>query len=104
MKFQFIKQGSGAVSSYGGHVVKTDDIIDLDGSLAAKAARNPDYRFVDASELSVVDHDAIHAAEPEPVGTIDIYALRAEWEKKFGRKPHHNKLAETLRMELNSGD
>jgi len=46
--------------------------------------------------------EVIHAPEPPDLsdGENDISVLRAEWEHKFGAKPHHKKNAETLKREL----
>lgn len=42
------------------------------------------------------------APEREYVESLDD--LRARWEVKYGKKPHHKKSADTLRMELDHGD
>jgi len=48
MNFKFTKKVDGKVPAYGGHMVKTGDIISLDGHLAEKAANNPLFEMTDA--------------------------------------------------------
>lgn len=85
MKFEYVKQVSEPVPSYGGQMVKTGDVVEIDGPLAAKAKANPDYRVCDESQETPVEMDD----------------LRAQWEAKFGKAPHHKKSAKTLLEELN---
>lgn len=84
MKFEFIKEVSEPVMSYGGVMVKTGDVVELDGWFAEKAKVNPNYRQLDE------------------FGDLD--ELRAQWEAKFGKRPHHKKSAATLREDLSNGD
>lgn len=44
MKFKFVKEVSEPVNGYNGAMVKTGDVIELSGELAAKAEKNPDWR------------------------------------------------------------
>jgi hypothetical protein len=46
VKFRFITQVDEPVNSYGGVQVSTGDIVELDGPLADKASRNPNYEVV----------------------------------------------------------
>ena len=85
MKLQFVAEVSEPVLSYG-VMVSTGDVVEFEGWLAEKAKENPNYRLLDESE-------------PD-----DLDELRAQWEAKFGKKPHHKKSANTLREELSDGD
>jgi len=93
MKFQFVAEVSEPVLSYG-VMVSTGDVVEFEGWLAEKAKENPNYRLLDES-----DEPAGDESEPD-----DLDELRAQWEAKFGKKPHHKKSANTLREELSDGD
>lgn len=53
MKFKFIKDIEGKAPSYAGYVVKTGDVIDLDGTFAKKASTNPNYEQVGDDEKAL---------------------------------------------------
>jgi hypothetical protein len=46
MNFKFVKKVEGAVRTYGGGLITTGEVIELDGWLAEKALSNPDYKRV----------------------------------------------------------
>lgn len=106
MKFEFIKEVDAPVMSYG-VMVSTGDVVEFDGWLAEKAKSNPNYRRcdepikVDESGEIPVNLDEAAGDESPP---DDLDDLRAQWEAKFGKKPHHKKSVNTLREDLNDGD
>ena len=79
MKFKFVKQVAGEVPSYGGNVVKTGDVIDLDGPLAKKAAENPDYVIVEYLGGHTPEEGTITRVDknsPEEVKIVHKYQKR----------------------------
>jgi hypothetical protein len=44
------------------------------------------------------------SAAPVTEYVEDVQELRDLWEKKYGKKPHHKKSADTLRKELGDGN
>jgi len=46
MKYRYLKEVPEPVPAYGGNHVMKGDVIELDGWLAQKAERNPDYERV----------------------------------------------------------
>ena len=67
-------------------------------SEAAADCANGWQRF--SIDAPVVSGDSVNAFVP---AVADIDQLRAKYQDKFGVKPHHRKLAETLAAELGNG-
>lgn len=51
MKFEFVKDVEDPVMSYGGVMVWTGDVVELEGWFAEKAQKNPNFRLLEASEV-----------------------------------------------------
>ncbi len=106
MKFTYIKEVDGPVISYGGIEVSTGDVVEFDGPFAMKAQANTaEYRLLTEEKdgaAAVGDTEAQDYAQHGIPEGLD--ELRAAWQAKFGKKPHHKKSADTLRQELKDGD
>ncbi|MDP3939170.1 MAG: hypothetical protein Q8R92_13680 [Deltaproteobacteria bacterium] len=101
MKFEFIYKTDVPVMSYG-RMVSTGDIVELEGNLAEKAkAHVTHYRLLtepqDGAAAATDAEQQDYAQHGLPTGLDE---LRAAYEAKFGKAPHHRKSAETLREEL----
>ena len=69
---------------------------DIPAEIQGKVARHPHFKVVDQA----ISEDA--AAETEDTSERD--ELVAEYEEKFGRKPHHKMKPETIREAIDNAD